>query len=61
MDQGFPWAWGGHVGHPTPIRVQFFSPPPPPIKTNAPWGGPPLKNKALNLKNTPPPPHPIEK
>ena len=59
---GFPivgGGMGGHVGHPTRIRIQFFSTPPP-IKTDAPHGvAHHLKIKPLIWKT--PPPHPIEK
>ena len=48
---GFPIVegMGGHVGHPIPIRLHFFSNPPHQNRC-PPWGSPPLKNEAPNLK-----------
>ena len=54
---GFPivgGAWGDMWGTPPASEYNFFQHPPPHQNRCPPWGGPPLKNKAPNLKNTPP-------
>ena len=42
------WGWPLH-----PIMFFENSPPPPPLKTDASYGVPSIKNQALQLKNKP--------